>query len=162
LYLNRASGPFPTAFPTGSAAPMAVTVSCPGCRTTYPVAEDLLGKKIRCKKCQETFTAAAPKAAVASTKANGADERIQAKPAVRAPANDPINKLENDIKNRIRGPRPAEFRAAAVEKAKKSAVLIKTHLTFGIAYGSGWFAEPDGIIVTNSHVVGMKEATALP
>ena len=52
---------------------MAVTVNCPGCRTSYPVTEDLLGKKIRCKKCQETFTAAAAKSAVA---ARAADDRI--------------------------------------------------------------------------------------
>jgi predicted Zn finger-like uncharacterized protein len=59
---------------------MAVTVNCPGCRTSYPVTEELLGKKIRCKKCQETFTAAAAKSAVASK----ADQRITtAKPQVK-------------------------------------------------------------------------------
>jgi predicted Zn finger-like uncharacterized protein len=52
---------------------MAVNVNCPGCRTSYPVTEDLLGKKIRCKKCQETFTATAAKSAVAT---RTADERI--------------------------------------------------------------------------------------
>jgi predicted Zn finger-like uncharacterized protein len=58
---------------------MAVSVTCPGCRTSYPVTEDLLGKKIRCKKCQETFTAAAAKSAVAS---RATDERITtSKPA---------------------------------------------------------------------------------
>jgi len=58
---------------------MAVSVTCPGCGTSYPVADDLLGKKIRCKKCQETFVAAAAKVGAA----RAADERIQAKPAVR-------------------------------------------------------------------------------
>ena len=56
---------------------MAVNVVCPGCRTSHPVAEDLLGKKIRCKKCQETFTAAATRNGEART----ADERIQTRPA---------------------------------------------------------------------------------
>src|SRR5262245_35725856 len=53
---------------------MAVSVTCPGCQTSYPVTNDLLGKTIRCKKCQETFTARAAKASVA---AGRADERIQ-------------------------------------------------------------------------------------
>src|SRR5947209_8339073 len=52
---------------------MAVNVNCPGCRTSYPVTEDLLGKKIRCKKCQETFTATAAKAPAGS---RPTDERI--------------------------------------------------------------------------------------
>src|SRR5438874_2595543 len=55
---------------------MAVSVTCPGCRTSYPVTEDLLGKKIRCKKCQETFTASATRNGVART----ADERLQTRP----------------------------------------------------------------------------------
>ena len=58
---------------------MAVNVNCPGCRTSYPVTEDLLGKTIRCKKCQETFTARAAKSAVAT---RAPDERI----TTRAPA----------------------------------------------------------------------------
>src|SRR5205823_302759 len=57
---------------------MAVSVTCPGCRTSYPVTEDLLGKKIRCKKCQETFTATTAKSAAAS---RGPDERITTRPA---------------------------------------------------------------------------------
>ena len=60
---------------------MAVNVNCPGCRTSYPVTEDLLGKKIRCKKCQETFTATAAKAPAA---ARATDERITS----RRPARD--------------------------------------------------------------------------
>jgi predicted Zn finger-like uncharacterized protein len=56
---------------------MAVNVTCPGCRTSYPVTEDLLGKKIRCKKCQETFAATAAKSAVT---ARATDERITTRP----------------------------------------------------------------------------------
>lgn len=52
---------------------MAISVTCPGCRTSYPVTEDLLGKTIRCKKCHETFVAKAARTAVAAGKA---DERI--------------------------------------------------------------------------------------
>ena len=53
---------------------MAVSVTCPGCATSYPVTEELLGKTIRCKKCQETFTATA-------AKNRGQDDRIQTKPS---------------------------------------------------------------------------------
>lgn len=59
---------------------MAVSVTCPGCRTSYPVTEDLLGKKIRCKKCQESFTAAVSKSKAG---ARGGDERIQTRPSSR-------------------------------------------------------------------------------
>src|SRR5439155_13384607 len=61
---------------------MAVSVTCPGCRTSYPVTEDLLGKKIRCKKCQETFTATAAKSAAAARRG---DDRITTRPGA-APA----------------------------------------------------------------------------
>src|SRR3954452_13021532 len=58
---------------------MAVSVTCPGCRTSYPVTDDLLGKKIRCKKCQETFTASADR----NGAARAGDERIQTRPVAR-------------------------------------------------------------------------------
>jgi hypothetical protein len=43
---------------------MAVTVSCPACGQSLPLSEELLGKKIRCKSCQEVFVAQAAKAKV--------------------------------------------------------------------------------------------------
>jgi predicted Zn finger-like uncharacterized protein len=70
---------------------MAVNVNCPGCRTSYPVTEDLLGKKIRCKKCQETFTAAAAKSTVAAR----ADERI----TTRAPAKGGNGRYDDDTED---------------------------------------------------------------
>ena len=36
---------------------MAVSVTCPGCANSFNVSDDLLGKKIRCKSCQEVFVA---------------------------------------------------------------------------------------------------------
>lgn len=53
---------------------MAISVTCPGCQTSYPVTENLLGKSIRCKKCDETFTARAARSAVG---AGRTDDRIQ-------------------------------------------------------------------------------------
>src|SRR4051794_21413144 len=42
---------------------MAVTVSCPGCAATIGVSEEILGKKVKCKRCQEMFIAKAAKVA---------------------------------------------------------------------------------------------------
>ena len=229
---------------------MAVSVLCPGCRTSYPVTEDLLGKKIRCKKCQETFTATAAK--------NGRpqDDRIQTRPSAKAARGDnaaprskagakksgnglligailgglllvvgggfgvwmvinkddastnngqasanppvlPLNNLpinvnpgvtpdanQGDTPKANQGeskggvtnptlstdPRPAplprikhaDFRADIVERVKQSAVMIQSTVAEGSADGSGWIAEPGGIIVTNAHVIFMKEAAREP
>ncbi|HTK75701.1 MAG TPA: trypsin-like peptidase domain-containing protein [Gemmataceae bacterium] len=230
---------------------MAVTVVCPGCRTGYPISDDLVGKKIRCKKCQETFTAT-------PSKNRATDDRIQTKPgAVKAgrrnddgprgrpetkkagkglligviagaivlivgggigalalmfssdtttdnqqanvqasnppvvtPATNPTNgspKTEvakSDTKANEKAATPttaatfstlpteqnpaqpriryADFRADVVNRAKESAVMIQTTMAEGAADGSGFIAEPDGIIITNAHVVGMKHAAARP
>jgi S1-C subfamily serine protease len=50
---------------------MAVTVTCPACEQSLPLSEELLGKKIRCKACQETFVAAAAPAKVGGRGAGG-------------------------------------------------------------------------------------------
>ncbi|MBX7104997.1 MAG: trypsin-like peptidase domain-containing protein [Gemmataceae bacterium] len=47
------------------------------------------------------------------------------------------------------------------ERVARSSAWIKVSTPAGGGFGSGWFAEP-GIIVTNSHVVGMKEPAAPP
>ncbi len=78
---------------------MAVSVTCPGCRTSYPVTEDLLGKTIRCKKCQETFTATAARTAAGR---GATDERIQtrlanAKTVLAAPRDDGDDAWEADV-----------------------------------------------------------------
>src|SRR6202035_5126856 len=67
-----------------------IKVSCPKCGAQYPVDEAYLGKKARCKKCQNTFVltrtdaggqspaspvAAAPGAPPASSAVAAADQR---------------------------------------------------------------------------------------
>ena len=63
-------------------------------------------------------------------------------------------------------PRPADIRTDTIQRVQKSAALITVTMAEGIAWGSGWLAERHGneaYIVTNSHVVGMKEpATPAP
>src|SRR5438876_11884212 len=34
---------------------MSIQMACPGCGATYTLADELKGKKIRCKKCEEIF-----------------------------------------------------------------------------------------------------------
>src|SRR5262245_23566728 len=98
---------------------MAVNVVCPGCRTSYPVTEDLLGKKIRCKKCQETFTAAAAKAAAAAGRA--ADERIQTRPGAKAAA---VSDNGHDDASGNGRTKPDRKPQPAAGGANKAAVLI--------------------------------------
>jgi S1-C subfamily serine protease len=42
---------------------MAISITCPGCQSVYPVPETLAGKTIRCKKCGEMVAVTAPPAA---------------------------------------------------------------------------------------------------
>jgi hypothetical protein len=39
---------------------MPTTISCPNCQKTLRLPENMLGKRVRCPGCQETFVAAAP------------------------------------------------------------------------------------------------------
>ena len=39
---------------------MAISITCPGCQSVYPVPETLAGKTIRCKKCGEMVAVSAP------------------------------------------------------------------------------------------------------
>src|SRR5438128_2335513 len=43
---------------------MAVTVTCPACGNSTSVSDDILGRKIRCRGCQEVFVATAAKVRV--------------------------------------------------------------------------------------------------
>lgn len=48
---------------------MAKRFQCPGCGTSYPFHEKLAGKKVKCKKCENVFTASlSPKASAQSGK----------------------------------------------------------------------------------------------
>ncbi len=39
---------------------MSETISCPGCAATFVVSPQILGKQVRCRKCQQTFVASLP------------------------------------------------------------------------------------------------------
>lgn len=81
---------------------MAVTVACPSCSQTLPVGEEILGKKIRCKACQEVFVATAVKVKVGggqqssdaprSPSRNGSTNGVQVKSAPKAVESKGTNK----------------------------------------------------------------------
>src|SRR5436190_1714939 len=45
---------------------MSLRIVCPGCRAVYTVADELRGKKARCRECQTLFPIDAPAAAPAA------------------------------------------------------------------------------------------------
>jgi len=51
---------------------MAFAIRCPGCESSFNVAENLIGKRIKCNKCGELVTVAAPAAAKAAAPAKPA------------------------------------------------------------------------------------------
>src|SRR5688572_1021527 len=67
---------------------MAIDITCSGCQTVYPVADNLVGKTIRCKKCGEMMPVTAPVPRARAAAPVGAKA---AKPAVR------IDDDEDDI-----------------------------------------------------------------
>src|SRR5262249_40171170 len=40
---------------------MPIRITCPHCRDSYSVDEDLLGKRVRCRECKEAFTVQSPR-----------------------------------------------------------------------------------------------------
>jgi S1-C subfamily serine protease len=82
---------------------MAISVTCPGCQSVYPVPETLAGKTIRCKKCGEMMPVTAPQAA-----APPAAAPVAARPAR------PVARVLNDDEDSIHSPKAA----AVVRRAR--------------------------------------------
>jgi S1-C subfamily serine protease len=59
------------------------------------------------------------------------------------------------------GVMPFTIKPEVSSRVTRSAAWIKVAHPQGGGFGSGWFAEP-GIVITNAHVVGMKEPAAPP
>src|SRR5690242_13725892 len=82
---------------------MAISVTCPGCQSVYPVPEALAGKTIRCKKCGEMMPVVAPQAA-----APPAAAPVAARPAR------PVARALDDDEDSIHSPKAA----AVVRRAR--------------------------------------------
>jgi len=64
---------------------MAIRVTCPHCDTEFNVADDLRGKKVRCRECEKPVLVAAAKPRKAEDEEDEREERVQAKPRKPAP-----------------------------------------------------------------------------
>jgi predicted Zn finger-like uncharacterized protein len=75
-------------------AAMSTIVNCPGCNTAYNLADEFLGKKVRCRNCQYSFPTSAADAAadqnrldvVAVEQSDMADDGLQSDVRVVKPA----------------------------------------------------------------------------
>jgi hypothetical protein len=66
---------------------MAIRVVCPACDAAFSVADDLKGKKIRCRECEKPVTVAAAKPKkVVEDDDEDVEERVQTKPRNPAPS----------------------------------------------------------------------------
>lgn len=80
---------------------MPIRCRCPGCKTPYELAEQLAGKKVRCKKCQTSFAVPAPARAkeepplveeieeVLDAELAAPEDGVQTSPRTRRPATPP-------------------------------------------------------------------------
>jgi predicted Zn finger-like uncharacterized protein len=96
---------------------MPVVIACPNCQTKLRVPEDVLGKKVKCSKCDTAFTAEAPESGTGPTE-------IQEKPAAPArrraappPEEEPDDgdELEDEDEEEEDQPRRRRRRPDAVE-----------------------------------------------
>src|SRR5262249_49386862 len=65
---------------------MAIRVVCPHCDAAFNVADELRGKKVRCRECEKPVPVAAPRPKRAEEDDEEREERVQAKPRKAAPA----------------------------------------------------------------------------
>jgi predicted Zn finger-like uncharacterized protein len=66
---------------------MPIKTRCPGCRKEYTLSDALAGKRVRCKKCSETFLVRAP-APVAQDEVDEEPEPVRPRRAARRRAGD--------------------------------------------------------------------------
>jgi predicted Zn finger-like uncharacterized protein len=99
---------------------MPIQVVCPSCKTSYTLREEVSGKKVRCKKCQEAFVAT-------STPAAEEAEELE---------EDPIDEPRRPSKKRRSRPESDdedEERPRRRRPKKKQSVLVPVLIVGGIA-----------------------------
>src|SRR5262249_41958607 len=103
---------------------MPITCRCPGCKAPYQLAEHLAGKKVRCKKCEQTFPVPVPARAKEEPPAvdevqevleaeAAREDGIQPSPRARSPAVPPRasdRRRPDERDERPRGGRPRDRR----------------------------------------------------
>ncbi|MFO0880501.1 MAG: trypsin-like peptidase domain-containing protein [Gemmataceae bacterium] len=80
---------------------MAIDITCPHCRSSFRVADEILGKRVRCKSCQEPFVAREGRG---KDEDDEPEERIQQTPAPRR-AGAPASRRRDEDDEEEREPR---------------------------------------------------------
>jgi predicted Zn finger-like uncharacterized protein len=109
---------------------MPVESNCPGCGTKVRVPESLLGKSVKCPKCQSVFTAESPEP--------GFEEVVEDEPRPRrprrpAPVDDYDDDQGDDYEARPRPRRGGRRRAADAVRGPAIALMVVGGLGFALA-----------------------------
>jgi S1-C subfamily serine protease len=86
---------------------MPIRVVCPHCDCEFKVADELEGKKVRCRECQKPVPVGAAKSKRADDEEDEREERVQAKPSKAAPtavrrsrADDEVDRPSRSVRRR--------------------------------------------------------------
>src|SRR3954447_394430 len=93
---------------------MPLQITCPNCQAQFNVADQVRGKKVRCKVCQEPFTAREEEVEEERPRARRASEdRLHAEPRPARAPRPPLAEEEEDdrarpVRRKSRDERPSE------------------------------------------------------
>ncbi len=130
---------------------MAISITCPGCQSVYPVPETLAGKTIRCKKCGEMMPVAAAPPAAAPVAAPVAARPVKPAPRVvveddgddvaipARPARRPRVEVDEDDAPRPRGDKPAAKKKSPLPLilGGVAAVVVLAGGAVAVVFGTG-------------------------
>jgi predicted Zn finger-like uncharacterized protein len=104
---------------------MPIESNCPGCGAKVRVPESLIGKSVKCPKCQSVFTAEAPEP--------GFEEVVEEEPRPRRrrPDDEPDDQYEDEYEPR---PRRRGGRQRALEAVKPAAICVIVAGGLGFLY----------------------------
>src|SRR5437763_1918646 len=134
---------------------MPFPIRCPGCEATLTVAENLVGRTIKCNKCGEMIAGKAPAAARSAAPARPATPAPAA--AAPPPAGPPVSASGRPVNSTDELARLMNgmMDDSTLRKVKAATVFIVVEEKNGGGTGSGWFGLEPGLVFTNAHVIGM-------
>lgn len=160
---------------------MTIRTVCPGCRAAYTVAEELQGKKARCRECQTMFVIGASLPVQPAQEAPTLDavppavEAVQASPSVPASAVPPprVEVVEADPTSGMRRPRQDDVPRRPMQRRKQKSggllivmvLLVGLFLTAGLLAGAGYYLSyvwNQAMADTARRVQGPPAPTPLP
>ena len=75
---------------------MPISITCPGCESTHSVADELLGKTVKCKKCGELVEIRAPRVSTVDKPATPSRTAVPVLPPKASPAKASESKRKDD------------------------------------------------------------------